>query len=116
MLSIPGLTYPVRDLHLEDVLERTSFVIGRGSKCVCSFACFSPDLEYYTYKVYGTQKPKELSVTAAVTSQVGALVQTETCEQVAAPAVLVGCILDGVPAHDVCVAACGSLSSPIRMT
>ncbi|KAL3157309.1 hypothetical protein ABBQ38_001539 [Trebouxia sp. C0009 RCD-2024] len=32
MLSIPGLTYPVRDLHLEDVLERTSFVIGRGSK------------------------------------------------------------------------------------
>lgn len=32
MLSIPGLTHPVRDLHLEDVLERTHFVIGRGSK------------------------------------------------------------------------------------
>ena len=36
MLSIPGLTYPVRDLHLEDVLERTNFVIGRGSKYVSS--------------------------------------------------------------------------------
>ena len=32
MLSIPGLTHPVRDLYLEDVLERTNFVIGRGSK------------------------------------------------------------------------------------
>lgn len=51
MLSIPGLTYPVRDFHLEDVLERTRFVIGRGSKYVCSKCCmphivllsFSPD-------------------------------------------------------------------------
>ena len=34
MLSIPGLTYPVRDLYLEDVLERTNFIIGRGSKWV----------------------------------------------------------------------------------
>lgn len=32
MLSIPGLSHPVRDLYLEDVLERTRFVIGRGSK------------------------------------------------------------------------------------
>ncbi len=32
MLSIPGLTHPVRDLYLEDVLERTNFIIGRGSK------------------------------------------------------------------------------------
>ncbi len=34
MLSIPGLTHPVRDLYLEDVLERTNFIIGRGSKLV----------------------------------------------------------------------------------
>lgn len=34
MLSIPGLTHPVRDLYLEDVLERTNFIIGRGSKSV----------------------------------------------------------------------------------
>lgn len=34
MLSIPGLTHPVRDLYLEDVLERTNFIIGRGSKYV----------------------------------------------------------------------------------
>ncbi|KAA6421632.1 MAG: putative ATP-dependent RNA helicase DHX57 [Trebouxia sp. A1-2] len=32
MLSIPGLAHPVRDLYLEDVLERTNFIIGRGSK------------------------------------------------------------------------------------
>ena len=32
MLSIPGITHPVRDLYLEDALEHTNFVIGRGSK------------------------------------------------------------------------------------
>ena len=32
MLSIPGLTHPVRDMYLEDVLERTQFRIAPGSK------------------------------------------------------------------------------------
>ena len=32
MLTIPGFTYPVRELYLEDILERTGHVIGRGSR------------------------------------------------------------------------------------
>jgi len=42
MLSIPGLTHPVRDLYLEDVLERTNFIIGRGSKSVLLHSVFHP--------------------------------------------------------------------------
>ena len=34
LVTIPGFTHPVQDLFLEDVLERTGFTIGRGSKCV----------------------------------------------------------------------------------
>ncbi len=33
MLTIPGFTYPVRELYLEDILERTGHVIGRSSRC-----------------------------------------------------------------------------------
>ena len=32
MLTIPGFTYPVREFYLEDILERTGHVIGRGSR------------------------------------------------------------------------------------
>lgn len=32
MLTIPGFTHPVRDFHLEDVLELTGFKISRGSR------------------------------------------------------------------------------------
>ena len=32
MLTIPGLMHPVRDMYLEDALERTKLFIGRGSK------------------------------------------------------------------------------------
>jgi hypothetical protein len=32
VLTIPGFTHPVRDLFLEDALEQTGFVVGRGSK------------------------------------------------------------------------------------
>ena len=32
-LAIPGRTFPVRDLYLEDALERTGFAIGRSSRC-----------------------------------------------------------------------------------
>ena len=46
MLSIPGLTHPVRDLHLEDVLERTRFVIGRGSRYGCSASYTSTSCIY----------------------------------------------------------------------
>lgn len=31
-LSIPGFTYPVKDLYLEDCLEETGFVVGKTSK------------------------------------------------------------------------------------
>lgn len=34
LVTIPGFTQTVQDLFLEDVLERTGFTIGRGSKCV----------------------------------------------------------------------------------
>ena len=34
-LTIPGFTYPVRDLFLEDVFELTGFAVGRKSRCVC---------------------------------------------------------------------------------
>jgi len=33
MLTIPGFTYPVREFYLEDVLEMTGHIIGRGSRC-----------------------------------------------------------------------------------
>lgn len=29
LVNIPGFTYPVRELYLEDVLERTGFVVGQ---------------------------------------------------------------------------------------
>lgn len=32
VITIPGFTHPVRDLFLEDVLEYTGFVVGRGGK------------------------------------------------------------------------------------
>lgn len=32
MLTIPGFTYPVREFYLEDILEQTGHVIGRGSR------------------------------------------------------------------------------------
>ncbi|KAK9867126.1 hypothetical protein WJX84_000721, partial [Apatococcus fuscideae] len=32
MLTIPGFTHPVREFHLEDVLELTQFKISRGSR------------------------------------------------------------------------------------
>lgn len=32
ILSIPGFTHPVRDLFLEDVLERTGFGVGKASR------------------------------------------------------------------------------------
>ncbi|KAK9809193.1 hypothetical protein WJX72_011126 [[Myrmecia] bisecta] len=32
VLTIPGFTHPVRDLFLEDVLERTGFAVGRSSR------------------------------------------------------------------------------------
>ena len=32
VITIPGFTHPVRDLFLEDALEQTGFVVGRGSK------------------------------------------------------------------------------------
>ncbi|CAL8471800.1 g11342 [Coccomyxa elongata] len=32
LVTIPGFTHPVQDFFLEDVLERTNFIIGRGSK------------------------------------------------------------------------------------
>ena len=32
IVGIPGLTHPVEDLYLEDVLEQSKFQIGRGSK------------------------------------------------------------------------------------
>jgi len=32
LVNIPGFTYPVRELYLEDVLERTGFVVGQSSK------------------------------------------------------------------------------------
>jgi hypothetical protein len=31
-LAIPGRTFPVRDLYLEDALEATGFAIGRASR------------------------------------------------------------------------------------
>ena len=36
MLAIPGRTFPVRDLYLEDALELTGFAIGRSSRRVLS--------------------------------------------------------------------------------
>lgn len=32
LLTIPGFTYPVRDLFLEDVLQLTAFEVGRNSR------------------------------------------------------------------------------------
>ena len=32
LLAIPGLTHPVQDFFLDDVLERTGVQIGRSSK------------------------------------------------------------------------------------
>lgn len=32
VIAIPGFTYPVQDLFLEDVLESTGFVVGKSSK------------------------------------------------------------------------------------
>ena len=32
MLTIPGFTYPVREFYLEDILEMTGHIIGRGSR------------------------------------------------------------------------------------
>jgi ATP-dependent RNA helicase DHX57 len=33
MLNIPGFTHPVRQFWLEDALQATGLVVGRGSRC-----------------------------------------------------------------------------------
>lgn len=36
-LTIPGFTYPVRELYLEDIFEMTGYVVGRKSRWVPLF-------------------------------------------------------------------------------